>query len=135
MSENLDNNLEKTAEEREVEKQFEQKKVIDRVIRGVNDVFEKDYDFKEFDRTIKIKLRVPNAVDAGKIHSRTAAYLNGMNNYASEYFITVFDTLSALRIVGIDVPKELAKDEDIYNFDPLYIIGKDYRAWLNSFRS
>ncbi|WNO29823.1 tail tape measure protein [Bacillus phage SDFMU_Pbc] len=134
MSENLENNTQKTSEELAVEKQFEQKKAIDRIIRGVNDVFEKTYDFAEFDEPFTVKLRAPNALDAGKIHSRTAVYLNGMNNYASDYFIVSYNALASLRVVGIDVPKELANDEDIYNLDVLYTIGKDFQEWLNSFR-
>lgn len=139
MSENFEKELgdlmpAPTPEERELEKQIEQKQVIDRIIRGVNDVFEEHYEFKDLGLKFTIKIKAPNAIEIGKIQARMMAYLNGMSNYASEYFITVYHTLSALRVVGIDVPKELANDEDIYNLDILYQIGVDFKKFLDRFR-
>lgn len=124
----------KTPEQREMEKQVEQKKVIDRIIRGVNDVFVKEYNFEDLGLHFTIKLRAPNALEIGMIQARMSAYLGGMNNYASEYMILVYQTLATLRTTGIDVPKELEKDEDIYNLDILYQIGRDFQEWLNNFR-
>jgi hypothetical protein len=136
MSENyeLDGFNQQTPEEREMEIKKEQKKVVDRIIRGVNDVFEKDYNFEDLGIKFKIKLRAPNALEVGKIKARTSAYLGGMNNYADEYTLIVYNTLSTLRTTGIDVPKVLEKDEDIYNLDILYTIGRDFQQWLNNFR-
>jgi hypothetical protein len=139
MSEQFEKDLEdlmpaKTPEQREIEYKIEEKQVIDRVIRGVNDLFVKDYDLPELGMQFTIKIRVPNALEIGRIQGRLSAYLNGMNNYASEYFIVSYQTLATLRITGVDVPKELAKDEDIYNLDVLYQIGRDFQQWLNKFR-
>jgi hypothetical protein len=143
MSENFEqamvndfNGLQKpqTPQEREEVQKQEEKKVIDRIIRGVNDVFVKNYNFEDFDMKFTIKLRAPNALEVGQIQAKTSLYLNGMNNYSSEYMIVVFQTLATLRITGIDVPKELAKDEEIYNLDVLYQIGRDFQQWLNTFR-
>lgn len=138
MTENFESALEgfqeKTPEQKEEELRKEQKKVIDRIIRGVNDTFVKEYNFEDLGLKFTIKMRAPNALEVGKIQARMAAYLGGMNNYVSEYMVIVYQTLAALREVGIDVPKELAKDEEIYNLDILYQIGVDFQEWLNSFR-
>lgn len=123
-----------TPEQREMEKKVEQKKVIDRIIRGVNDVFVKEYNFEDLGLHFTIKLRAPNALEIGRIQARMSAYLGGMNNYASEYMILVYQTLATIRTTGIDVPKELENDEDIYNLDILYQIGLDFQEWLNNFR-
>jgi hypothetical protein len=125
---------EDTQEEREQRERKDQKKAVDRIVRGVNDTFEKDYDFEDLKMKFTIKIKAPNAVEIGKIQARLSAYLGGMNNYASEYFIVVYQTLATLRVSGIDVPKELEKDEDIYNLDILYTIGRDFQQWLNNFR-
>ncbi|UXQ88940.1 tail assembly chaperone 1 [Bacillus phage Thurquoise] len=118
----------------ELEKKAEERAVVDRIIRGVNDTFEQDYDLPEYGLKFKIKIKAPNAIDTGKIHARTAAYLSGMNNYASEYIYIVYQTLSAIRVNGVEIPDFLAKDEEIYNLDVLYIIGRDYTDWLSTFR-
>lgn len=138
MSENFENELqgfqEKTPEQRDMEVKVEQKKVIDRIIRGVNDVFEKDYNFEDIELKFTIKIKAPNALEIGKIQARLSAYLGGMNNYASEYMIVAYQTLATIRTTGVDIPEALAKDEDIYNLDPLYVIGRDFQDWLNNFR-
>lgn len=123
-----------TPEERENEVKVEQKQVVDRIIRGVNDTFTKDYKYEDLGLNFTIKMKAPNALEIGRIQARMSAYLGGMNNYASEYMITVYQTLATLRTTGIDVPKELAKDEDIYNLDIIYQIGIDFQEWLNNFR-
>jgi hypothetical protein len=139
MTENFENQLEgfqqeKTQEQREMETKIEQKKVIDRIIRGVNDTFEKDYTFEDLDLKFTIKIKAPNALEIGKIQARLSAYLGGMNNYASEYMIVAYQTLATIRTTGVEIPKALAKDEDIYNLDILYVIGRDFQDWLNTFR-
>jgi hypothetical protein len=140
MSEDFEKDLiedfgkEKTKEEREAEEKRETKQVVDRIIRGVNDTFEKDYTFEDLDMKFKIKIKAPNALEIGKIQARMSAYLGGMNNYASEYMIVVYQTLATLRVTGVNVPKELENDEDIYNLEILYTIGRDFQKWLNNFR-
>ncbi|QIW88684.1 tail tape measure protein [Bacillus phage P59] len=139
MSENFEKDLEglmpeKSPEDRETEKKVEQKQVIDRIVRGVNDVFEKDYDFKDLGLKFTVKVKAPNALEIGKIQARLSAYLGGMNNYASEYMIVAYQMLATLRVTGTEVPKELEKDEDIYNLDILYIMGRDFKQWLDNFR-
>lgn len=121
-------------EEKQAKEQLEQKEVVDRIIRGVNDTFVKDYDYSDIGIKYRVKIKAPNALEVGKIQAMISVYLGGMNNYASEYTLTSYYALAALRVVGIDVPKELAKDEDIYNLDFLYEIGVDFQRWLENFR-
>ena len=140
MSEDFEKDLEglvkpATPEEREMEQKVEEKKAIDRIIRGVNDVFIKDYDLTDLGMKFTIKIKAPNALEIGKIQAKLSAYLGGMNNYASEYFILVYQALATIRVTGIEIPKELQKDEDIYNLDVLYMIGRDFQQWLNNFRA
>lgn len=109
-------------------------KTLDRIIRGVNDTFIKDYDFKEFGMKFTIKIKAPNAIDQGKIQARREAYLEGMGMAVSTFIFQVYHTLATIRVCGVDVPKELEKDEDIFNLHVLYAIGGDFAEWLNSFR-
>lgn len=125
---------EKNPQEREAERRQEQKKVIDRIIRGVNDTFEKDYDLEDLGLKFTIKIKAPNALEIGKIQARTSAYLGGMGNYVSEYILVAYQALATLRTTGIEIPDFLKNDEDIYNLDILYQIGRDFQQWLNSFR-
>lgn len=139
MSENFENQLEglmpeKTPEERELELNTQKKKAVDRIIRGVNDTFIKDYTFEDLDLKFTIKIKAPNAIEIGKIQARAAAYLGGMNTYLDNYTNTVYQTLATIRTTGIDVPAALAKDEDIYNLDILFKIGVDFKQWLDNFR-
>ena len=132
-----DNNIEEkvlTPEEREEETKGKQKAAVDRIIRGVNDTFIKHYNFEDMDVQFTIKIQAPNALEIGRIHARMASYLGGMNNYMSEYMITVYNTLATIRVNGKDVPKELEDDEKIYNLDILYEIGRDFQQWLNKFQ-
>lgn len=123
-----------TKEERENRERQEQKEVLDRVVRGVNDMFIKEYDFEDIGIKFTIKIQIPNAIETGKVHARMSLYLGGMNNYASEYYLVAYQALALLRVTGKDVPKELENDEDIYNLDVLYEIGRDFEQWLSQFR-
>jgi len=139
MSENYENQLEdlmpeKTPEEREAELNTQKKKVVDRIIRGVNDVFIENYNFEDLGLKFTIKIKAPNAIEIGKIQARAAAYLGGMNTYLDNYTNTVYQTLATIRTTGVEVPKELANDEDIYNLDILFKIGVDFKQWLDNFR-
>lgn len=124
----------KTREELEREQTEKEVKAVDRIVRGVNDIFIKEYKFEDAGVAFTVKIKAPNALEIGKIQARMSMYLSGMNNYASEYFIVAYQALATLREVGVDVPKELAKDEDIYNLDVLYMIGRDFKQWLDNFR-
>lgn len=109
--------------------------LIDRVIRGVNDTFVKEYNFTEWKLKFTVKIKAPNAIDQGKIQALRESYLNGMGMSVSTFIYQVYQTLATIRICGFDLPKELEKDEDIYNLNILYIIGQDFNKWLATFRS
>ncbi|UGO47653.1 hypothetical protein MCCARTNEY_79 [Bacillus phage vB_BanH_McCartney] len=135
MSENLNNDLtKKSQEEIELEKRQEERQVIDRIIRGVNDTYIKEYDLPDYDLKFTIKIKAPNAIQMAKIHARTASYLDGMNIYQSEYILIVYQTLSTLKLCGIDVPEFIKKEEELYNLDIIYTIGRDFINWLDTFR-
>jgi hypothetical protein len=138
MSEDFEKEIEElrptTPEEAAIKQKVEEKQAIDRIVRGVNDTFIKRYDIDDLDLHFTIKIKAPNALDIGKIQARLAAYLGGMNVYASDYMLEVFNTLATIRTTGVEVPKCLEKDEEIYNLDVLYMIGRDFRDWLNTFR-
>ncbi|AMB18652.1 tail assembly chaperone [Bacillus phage Eldridge] len=123
-----------TPEEIEMEKLDKERKAVNRVIKGQNDVFKKKYTYTDLGLEFTIKIKAPNAIEVGKIQARKMAYLNGMSNYTTDYFSIVYDTLAALRVTGIDVPKELASDEDLYNLDIIYQIGVDFQQWLARFQ-
>lgn len=109
-------------------------KELNRIIPGVNNVFSKHYDLKEFGMEFDIKIKAPNVVQQGKIQAMREAYLEGMGMAVSNFIFQCYHTLATIRVCGVEVPKELERDEDIYNIYILNVIGKDFAEWLNSFR-
>jgi hypothetical protein len=134
LEDNLKSLQPETQEDRENKVKMEQKEVVDRIIRGVNDVFEKEYELDHTGKKYLVKIKAPNALEVGKIQAKLAVYLGGMNNYQSEYILTAYSTLATIRTTGIDVPEPIKNDEDIYNLDMFYAIGRDFEQWLTSFR-
>ncbi|MGI4709852.1 hypothetical protein ACR2XJ_26880, partial [Klebsiella pneumoniae] len=43
----------------------EKEQVINKVIKGVNDTWEKEYNFEELDLRFKVKIKLPNAREQG----------------------------------------------------------------------
>ncbi|ALA07794.1 putative tail assembly chaperone [Bacillus phage BC01] len=138
MSENFNNEMpdlnKKSQEELEQEKKQEERQVIDRLIRGVNDTYIKEYDLPDYDLKFTIKIKAPNAIQMARIHAETSRYLGGTNVYQSEYILIVYQTLSTLKICGIDVPEFLKKEEELYNLELVFTIGRDFINWLDTFR-
>lgn len=123
--------------QQEATQQAEQAKdveAINRVIKGENDIFEKEYDIKELGLEFKIKVRFPNALEQGRIHAKTAIYLDGTNRFMPEAIHTAYHTLAMLQVVGIDVPKFLTNDEEIYNMNVFLMIGRDLSEWMDTFQ-
>lgn len=112
----------------------EERKQLDRIIPGVNNVFSKHYNLEEYGLEFDIKIKAPNIIENGKIQARREAYLEGMGLAVSNFVFQCYQTLATIRVCGIEVPDVLAKDEDIYNLFILGVIGKDFGEWLNSFR-
>lgn len=113
----------------------EEVKHIDRIVRGVNDVFTKHYDFnKEWGVEFDISIKAPNALEQGRVIARREAYLQGVGMAVSPFHYQVYNTLATIRECGVIVPKVLETDEDIYNLHLLYAVGEDFGAWLATFR-
>lgn len=115
-------------------KQEESIKAVNRIVRGINDVWEKDYEFKDIDLKFTIALRAPNAIESGRIQAKREQYLSGTGTFVGDQVYGAFQGLATIREVGVKVPIELQSDEDIYNLAILYKINEDFTAWLNSFR-
>lgn len=112
----------------------EQEEVLDKILKGVNDVFKKDYDFKELDLKFSIALHIPNAIETGRILSLTSKLLDGDVFSVPKMYYDAFHMLATIMIVGDDIPKEFEDPEKVYNLDPLIIVRKDWLEFLNSFR-
>lgn len=112
----------------------EKEKVINKVIKGVNDTWEKEYNFEELDLRFKVKIKLPNAREQGNIFALRSAYLGGMDMYQTDQVIRAYQMLATLQEVGIEVPKEFQDPEDIYNLYPLTVMYEDWLGFLNSFR-
>lgn len=112
-------------------------KDVDSIIRGYNDKFVKQYHFNEDKINFTIKLKVPNIVEAGKIEALRERYLDGMGLSQTNFVYNAFDALATIRVVGEDVPKELAKDSDIYTpaLEWLFQIDVDFTEWMARFHS
>uniref|UniRef100_A0AAU8GUP1 Tail assembly chaperone n=1 Tax=Mammaliicoccus phage MSShimriz1 TaxID=3230127 RepID=A0AAU8GUP1_9VIRU len=115
-----------------VEKEKEQ--TVNKVIRGVNDVWEKDYDFKELDLKFKVKVRYPNAREQGRIFALRSSFLGGMDMYQNEDVFQAYQMLATLQEVGEEVPKEFRDVEEVYNLYPLKVMFQDWIEFLSSFR-
>jgi len=125
---------EETRESIEEKQEQEKRQLIDRIMRGKNDMFVKHYNLPEYNIEFTVHVQAPNAIESGKIQAKTARYLDGMNLYSSQYYVVVYQMLATLRVCGKELPEYLEKDENIYNLDILYIIGLDFAEWLSTFR-
>jgi hypothetical protein len=112
----------------------EKEKVVNKVIKGVNDVWEKEYNFEELDLRFKVKVKLPNAREQGNIMALRSAYLGGMDAYQSDMIINAYQMLATLQEVGVEVPKEFQDPEDIYNLYPLSVMYNDWLDFMSSFR-
>lgn len=112
----------------------EKEQTITKVIRGVNDVWEKEYNFKELDLHFKVKVRFPNAREQGRIFALRSSFLGGMDMYQNDDVIQAYQMLATLQEVGEEVPKEFKNVEEIYNLYPLKVMYQDWIDFLNTFR-
>lgn len=119
---------------KKVDKQNEQ---LDVFIHGTNDVFTKNYDFKEDGVSFFIAIREPNIREQGLILGKTNVYLDGMSRYVDPTWFDIFYTLSLIRQCGVDVPVELQNDKTIYTpaYKWLTQIGADFSEWEGRFHS
>lgn len=117
-------------EQEQLEKEVD---MLNTLIRGENDIFEKEYTFKELKESLKVKVRYPTLIERGRINAIREEMLYGMGKYQPELVFVVFNTVAVLEVCGIDVPKYLRKESSPRD-DVLYRIGLDLSVWLNSFR-
>lgn len=115
-------------------KREEQHETIDKIIKGVNDVWEKEYNFEDIDLHFTVKVRVPNAIEQGRIFGLRSSYLNGMDMYQTQEVIEAFQMLAVLQVVGVDVPKEYRNPDEVYNLTPLVVMYQDWDRFLRNFR-
>lgn len=113
-----------------------QKKLLDVVIHGTNDIFRKNYDFKEDGVSFDIAIRMPNIVEEGRIVARQNTYLQGTASYQNDYINTVFYGLALIRECGIEIPVQLQDDDKLYAgaMKWLYKIATDFLGWESRFR-
>jgi len=53
-------------------------KAVNMIIQGANDVWKKDYDFKEDKVKMHIEIKYPNVVEMGRIEAMKQDYLGGL---------------------------------------------------------
>lgn len=105
-----------------------------KVIKGVNDVWEKDYNFEEADLRFKIKVKIPNAMEQSQIRALTDEFLFGKSDSTPDFIYNAYFMLATLQVVGKEVPIEFRDPEEIYNMDYLAYVYKDWRQFLRTFR-
>lgn len=116
-------------------KEEQSRKALDQVVRGVNDLFEKTYKFEEMNgKELTVKIRIPNALEQGRINGLRETMLGGMGSTLSTYLYQVYTFFATLEVCGVDVPKEL-KPENMYNVSIAYKIQEDFMEYMNSFRA
>lgn len=127
--EGVDSKTDSVAEQKEKEM-----KLAERVIRGHNDVFKKDYNIKELGLEFTIGIRFPNAIEQARIQARAERYLDGLGTLMSPSILQSYRMLATIRECGTYIPGFLEKDEEIYNLQILNIISSDFIAWMDTFR-
>lgn len=112
----------------------EEKKVLDKIVKGVNDIFIKEYKFADMGGlTFTIKIKAPNMLEQGRINEVRERLLGGTSTMQTNFNYVVYNTLALLEVCGIDVPKEL-DPSDLYNPHIPYQIGEDFAEWLDRFQ-
>lgn len=105
-----------------------------KVIKGVNDVWEKDYNFEEADLSFKVKVKIPNAMEQSQIRALTDEFLFGKSDTTPDFIYNAYFMLATLQVVGKEVPIEFRDPEEIYNMDYLAYVYRDWRNFLRTFR-
>lgn len=111
-------------------------KLIKYIVHGQNDVFHKDYDFKEDDVKFTVEIKMPNLREDGIIAARVQEYLGGTANYWDDSVRNIFYTVALLQTCGKKVP-DLLSDPDKINplmYPWLMAILEDFNEWMGQFR-
>lgn len=117
---------------------------IKRVIRGVNDTFEKEYTFKELGLNFKIKLTYPSMADNAQVKSILEAYFGGTASFlpagdmANAYSMMAYINQQQRKYGDdsdkIHIPDILKDIEEVYNPSILIAIHNDFEKWMRQFR-
>ncbi len=125
---------EPTREEQIQEQNEKQEKALNKIIQGVNDVFEEDYNFEELDLKFTIKVRLPNIKEQTRIRNLADDLLDGRALDTPDAIYYQYFMLATLLVTGIDVPKMFRDPEKIYTLSPLLTVYLDFVEYANSFR-
>lgn len=112
---------------------FEKEAEINRVIRGQNNMFIKEYDLKEMGLKFTLKIRFPNVIEQAKISAMVERYFEGIASYMSPTLIKAYRMLSTIHVCGEEVPSIFKDDTDIYNIQLFSYIAEDFNEWLDTF--
>lgn len=115
-------------------KEEEQSSQLSILISGVNNIWEKTYDFKESGLKFTIKVHAPTIVEQGKINALREQYLQGSGSFTPTTTFVAFQMLATIRVCGEEVPKIFENDDNIYATQILYRVGVDFHDWLNRFQ-
>lgn len=118
----------------EIKKQKEVKEKVNRVIKGENDVFDKEYAFEELDLKFTIKIKFPNILEQAKVQAATERYFEGLGSLMPPNVLRAYRMLATMQICGKEIPSIFKDADDIYNISILDIISRDFQDWMNSFR-
>lgn len=124
---------EQQAEKEKNEQREKEVKVINRIIRGSNDVFSKSYNIEELELKFDLKVRFPNIMENAKIQAMVERYFEGLSAYMSPQLVRIYRMLATIHVCGVEVPSILENDEAIYNLQLLGYIADDFQEWMDTF--
>jgi len=115
----------------------EKNKLVDVILAGQNDVWEKTYDYTD-DGGLKftIAIKAPTIIEEGTISSMVQRYLGGTAMYWDDYTNGVYRALALIRVCGKKIPDVFKDDDHIYSVTQnwLYQIAVDFAEWQSRFR-
>lgn len=113
------------------------KTAVTDIIAGIPAFFTKSYDFKVVgsdDIKFDIKMRPATLIDSSKVASTVKDLSNSIGGYVSNEIAFALESVAALKVVGIDYPKELIDIDKLYRTDILTQVYSDYIDWMDTFR-
>jgi len=117
-----------------IKKQRDTKEKVNRVIKGENDIFDKEYTFEELDLKFTIKIKLPSILEQAKIQAATERMFEGLGSLMPPNVLRAYRMLATIQICGKEIPSIFKDADDIYNISIFDIISSDFQDWMNSFR-
>lgn len=132
---------EQLKEKEQQEKTDEAERAFTRVVKGQNDIFEKEYSFgPEYDNLkFTVKFHAPTALENGQISALAIRYLGGMQEFMPEETYNDY-YIFALLFVCWEGKKDKSDLPDVLHAEKAYTtyfanyIKRDIQDFLNSFR-